>query len=349
MGCGEFQPRLFGNHLVVLQDKNCNANSATLCKGTIHNKLVDKENKQLAPATTTSISSFSFDLVLDDNQNEREVNVPLQDEWIVGEDSDSDESDISSIGMPIEFIRNTPKAVPSSRLLLAASFPSSPSAASLHTMTPAKDGGTPKPERTRLSTWSTSASTFSNAGTTLARARSLTALGHGHLQQKDYPQARLVLNEACQLYESIYGPNHTSVAMALDTYALACPNDDALSPLQRAWQIRSHHLGVWHVDTVDTYNKIAFCHERKGDYPKALATYQEVLRVRKAIWGPHHPSVAITAHALAKIHAQLGHSRESQTYFQMAKEIYTQLGMRYSHKAMASLVQDELEAKGAEF
>ncbi|CAJ1952717.1 unnamed protein product [Cylindrotheca closterium] len=304
------------------------------------------------------------------------------------EDDEDEISEVSSIGTNGEFVTTPNKPVQkATRLLMAASFPTGigGDATSVHTTTTTT---TPLKERTTNSRtmnsssllapssngwWTTTTTTIINSNNNnnnnnnnsnhqgrskLATARQKTELGHALLQKQDYANARTVLLEATQLYESSSScsSNHqndtttatttTSLALALDTYAVACLKSsshiqEGLTALQRAFCIRSHHLGVWHVDTVDTYNKIAGVHWQTGQPEKALQEYQQVFKVRTALLGPQHPSVAITAHALAKVHLQLGNAKESKAHFALAKSIYQQLGMRYDHKSMAKLLRDE--------
>jgi hypothetical protein len=104
-----------------------------------------------------------------------------------------------------------------------------------------------------------------------------------------------------------------SVGRALDAYGLAALRSlktharlrQAKSALDEAFAIRFHQLGVWHVDTVETFNKIASVHLHMGNFREACRAYEEVYLVRKAIFGMKHPSVAISAHSLANVHLKL--------------------------------------------
>jgi len=349
IGSGEFRTRLFGTSVTSLTEP-CNATSILLAKGTLceSNKMPqDKENKTSSREKVCDVASAdtsSFDLVLDDTEydyDEEENSILEYHQSSVAEKSNDDESEISSIGTNGQFDR----PVSSSRLLLVASFPQGYANSSVNT-TPSKQPRSSRATRlTKKASNTCKTSTDNNAfGGKLAAARSLTTLGHTYLQQRDYAQARSVLLQAYQIYESIYDRNHTSVAQALDIYGVACLRSAqwkvGLQALQRSFQIRNHHLGIWHVDTVDTYNKIAGVHWQMGHSNQALAEYQEVLKLRQAIMGPQHPSVAITAHALAKIYTQLSRKEEAQVHFALAKQIYEQMGMRYDHEAMAKLLRD---------
>eukprot|EP00980_Cylindrotheca_fusiformis_P015617 scaffold4481_cov121-Cylindrotheca_fusiformis.AAC.13 len=173
------------------------------------------------------------------------------------------------------------------------------------------------------------------------------SVGQSFLRRQQYPEAIAAFLEACKIYKTIHGPNHLSVAQALDCYGLACMNLKQFVPaekaLKRAFRIRSHHLGVWHVDTVSTFNRIASVHLRMGELETALGEYKEVFKVRRAIFGADHPAVAITAHALANVHGKLGQTRESNMFFALAQRIYRKMGLSHDHRTVAKLLSDQIK------
>jgi tetratricopeptide (TPR) repeat protein len=182
-------------------------------------------------------------------------------------------------------------------------------------------------------------------------ARAALALGQVYIQSNNHLQAMTAFCKAFKICLNLYGPNHLTVAQALDFYGLACMKNQnqyslpllqkAEKGLNRAFQIRFHHLGVWHADTVDTFNKIASVHLRMGQYKRALHEYKEVFKVRRAIFGYQHPSVAVTSHTLANLHFQLGQIGESDTFYALAQRIYKQMGLRQDHQTVARLLRDQ--------
>lgn len=175
------------------------------------------------------------------------------------------------------------------------------------------------------------------------------------------------------IFERKFGPNHLSVGRALDALALAIvrranhektTNHDhnnnnfnsiasgntytvnekdlkyAQRLLEEAFALRVHHLGVWHVDTVDTFNKLASVHLHLGEIREAAKAYQEVFLVRTAIFGEDHPSVAISAHSLANCHYRLGEVRLSLKWYQISLDIYETMGLKYRHPTVAKLLKD---------
>ena len=110
--------------------------------------------------------------------------------------------------------------------------------------------------------------------------------------------------------------------------------------LEQAFAVRVHHLGVWHADTVETYNKLASVQLHLGQVREAAKAYREVFLVRRAIFGPDHPSVAISAHSLANCYYKLRRVQESLKYYQIALTVYETMGLPYRHPTVATLLKD---------
>ena len=175
-------------------------------------------------------------------------------------------------------------------------------------------------------------------------------LGHACLNCHDYQLAMRAFIKAFKIYRVLN--KELACAQALDAYGLACiispksnPRDETLQKaeiaLKIAFQIRCHHLGVWHADTVETYNKLASVNNHMGHFAKAAIQYTEVFKLRRAIFGGIHPSVAVTAHILATVFCKLGKITESKTFFAMAQRIYKQMGLSQGHPTVAKLLRDQ--------
>ena len=183
--------------------------------------------------------------------------------------------------------------------------------------------------------------------------------------------ACVAFETATQIWKEYYGPKHLSVALALDAhgYAMMMKSKkgksgssssssknkkklllyEAKSLLDEAFAIRYKQLGVWHVDTVETYNKIAGIHLLLGNYQDALSHYEEIYLVRKAIFGStNHPSVAITAHTLANVNLKLCRPDDAKKYYDLALQIYNQMNLSSNHPTVAKLLKDRssLERSG---
>ncbi|VEU42769.1 unnamed protein product [Pseudo-nitzschia multistriata] len=186
------------------------------------------------------------------------------------------------------------------------------------------------------------------------------------------------LTIAHEIFEGLYGPHHLAVGRALDALGLAIVRranhekasnrtqekgnsghqptsprnhsntttaiEKELSYAQRlledALALRAHHLGVWHVDTVETYNKLAGVHLHLGQVQAAATAYHEVFLVRRAIFGANHPSVAISAHSLANCYYRLGDVPQSLKWYQTSLNVYETMGLPYRHPTVAKLLKD---------
>jgi hypothetical protein len=179
-------------------------------------------------------------------------------------------------------------------------------------------------------------------------AQAYYSLGHSYLNADECKEAAAAFKLAYQIWKELEEPSHLSVGLGLDAYGLALLRStkttttllQAKSALDEAFSIRFHHLGVWHVDTVETFNKIASVHLHLGNYKDALSAYEEVYLVRKAIFGMDHPSVAISAHALANVHLKLSRHTEARRYYNIALEVYMKMRLSADHPTVASLLRD---------
>lgn len=122
----------------------------------------------------------------------------------------------------------------------------------------------------------------------------------------------------------------------------------ALRLLHDAFWLRKQELGLWHVDTVDTMNRIARVHCLADQWNKARRAYWEVFWVRKAIFGAYHPSVAVAAHDLANAFCRLGKLSDADNFYQLGLEIYDRMGLSASNPAVAKLLRDMKQLKRLE-
>ena len=172
--------------------------------------------------------------------------------------------------------------------------------------------------------------------------------GHASLRAKQYREALESFKSARRIWKAKHGDTHLTVAKASDGIGMAylrSPKtrenlNHARKNLDYAFTIRYHELGPWHVDTVDSYNKIAGVYLHLSQYNAALKAYEQVFLVRKAIFGDDHPSVAVSAHALANVHFHLSEIKESLYYYNVALEIYTQMHLDMNHPTVSRLLRD---------
>ncbi len=180
-------------------------------------------------------------------------------------------------------------------------------------------------------------------------AEAFLSLGHAHMRLGEFHEAMSAFQSCCKISQDLDGPTHLSVGRALDAFGLAalrCKQGgasyliQAKAALEEAFAIRFHSLGVWHVDTVETFNKIASVYLHLGRLEEAREAYKEVYLVRKAIYGANHPSVAISAHGLANVYLKLKKYEESLRFFQVAITVYQNMRLPKNHPTVTRLLND---------
>eukprot|EP00536_Pseudo-nitzschia_multiseries_P014418 jgi/Psemu1/38580/gm1.38580_g len=211
----------------------------------------------------------------------------------------------------------------------------------------------------------------SNSNSKCIKVESLFSSGKKTARAKhQYDLAVENLTIAHGMFERHFGSKHLAVGRALDALALAVvrrANHErktartadlpslreeflrAQTLLEQAFELRVHHLGIWHVDTVETFNKLAGVMLRLGAVRAAANAYREVYEVRYAIYGPGHPSVAIAAHALANCCYWLGlrvdsecerQRKDALKWYGVALEVYEAMGLPYRHPTVGKLLAD---------
>src|SRR6266540_2442397 len=95
--------------------------------------------------------------------------------------------------------------------------------------------------------------------------------------------------------------------------------DEALSPFERALEIRERRLGPDHPDVSQAINSLATLHYYKGEYTKAEPLYQRALAIREKSLGPGHPDVASSLNNLASLYWSLGDYAKAEPLYQRAK------------------------------
>ena len=183
-------------------------------------------------------------------------------------------------------------------------------------------------------------------------AEALIQLGQAYMLAREYAQAVIAFQSACRIWKQLERSDEDRLRFcrAVDAIGMAwarvSQDDDpdhcnkAMTALEEAFAIRYDLLGPWHVDTVETLNKMASVHLHLREYTEACNAYWEVFWVRKAIFGPDHPSVAIAAHALGNVFVKLAATEDAANFFQIAVEIYDKMHLPNKHPAVARLMRD---------
>lgn len=183
-------------------------------------------------------------------------------------------------------------------------------------------------------------------------AEALVQLGQAYMLAREYAQAVIAFQSACCIWKELEQSEEDQLAFArvVDAVGMAWARvtheedkdhcHKAMTALEEAFHIRYELLGPWHVDTVETLNKMASVHLHLREYEEACNAYWEVFWVRKAIFGPDHPSVAIAAHSLGNVFVKLAATEDAAKFFQIAVEIYEKMQLPNKHPAVARLMRD---------
>jgi tetratricopeptide (TPR) repeat protein len=149
-------------------------------------------------------------------------------------------------------------------------------------------------------------------------AESFSNLGIAQMNGKD-------VDAACRSFTTaaaIFGQSHLGAAKNYNLLGRAACQanrlDLAMESLEISFTLRLQVLGPLHVDTVDTFNNIAGVYYKQHNNLEAARCYREVLTLRQAIFGAQHPSVAVTARALARTCVRLGLKEEAQGLYSLA-------------------------------
>jgi hypothetical protein len=113
---------------------------------------------------------------------------------------------------------------------------------------------------------------------------------------------------AVQLLQERHGESHLAVGRAMHLLGSAFFLDGqlpmAVDATRKAFDIRKEILGALHTDTVDTFSNLAMVYLRMDRLVEAARIFNEVLKIRKVIYDPHHPSVAFPSRSLGCVYAK---------------------------------------------
>ena len=181
-------------------------------------------------------------------------------------------------------------------------------------------------------------------------AHAYICLGNSCMNLHKYVDAQQAFQSAYRIFR--HRNKVLGVALAMERMGVATSLDaynakDGRAALQRAYtvlleafRIRQEQLGSHHVDTVDCLNQIAKVHVQANDLVEAQRCYWQVFWVRKAIFGAHHPSIAVAAHDLANVFYKRGSKDDANNFYQIALEVYDNMELPNENPAVARLLKD---------
>jgi tetratricopeptide (TPR) repeat protein len=110
--------------------------------------------------------------------------------------------------------------------------------------------------------------------------------------------------------------------------------------LYEAWKHRSVELGPYHIDTVDTLQHLAQHYVVIEQPQRALELFSKVVSIRRSMFGPDHPSIAVLAHCLGNAQLQSHNTPAAEEWYGVALEIYNLLQLPNHNPAVRRLLDD---------
>jgi len=196
----------------------------------------------------------------------------------------------------------------------------------------------------------------------LPTAQLYLQLGLAQQQAHDFPAAISSFFQSAALYRHFHKP--VALATVLDHAAvsyLQAKEQGGASAIHRyhkverfhqcldeALVLRKEHLGAWHVDTVHTLQNLAKLLLLTGHAARAAVLYVEVVHLRRAILGPHHPSTAVSAHCLGNAYVQCHDTVAAELWYDTALQIYNHMQLPNDNPAVHKLLKDRKQLERVE-
>ncbi len=147
----------------------------------------------------------------------------------------------------------------------------------------------------------------------------LSVQARTHEIQREYPDAELLLRQALNLREEVYGPNHTAVASTLNRlgflYWTMRRYRDAEPLYERALAINEAEFGSDHLEIVEGLNRLAGLYRTQGRYGEAEPLFARALSISEAEVGPEASEVYLGLENLAGLYRSQGRSDEAEPLY----------------------------------
>ena len=129
------------------------------------------------------------------------------------------------------------------------------------------------------------------------------------IKQRMYPDALSVTEEALQVAEDTFGPDHPKVAISLNNLAelyVIKGSYAEIEPLyKRSLKINEEALGEDHPDVAISLNNLAELYYNQGRYKETEPLYKRALKILEDTLGSDHPEVAITRERMKALYKKL--------------------------------------------
>jgi len=97
--------------------------------------------------------------------------------------------------------------------------------------------------------------------------------------------------------------------------------EEAVGVGQQALELAERSFGPEHPDVATSLNRLAGLYRVQGRYGEAAPLYQRALAIRETALGPEHPNVADTLENLAGLYRELGRAEEAAALAERARLI----------------------------
>jgi tetratricopeptide (TPR) repeat protein/predicted Ser/Thr protein kinase len=188
---------------------------------------------------------------------------------------------------------------------------------------------------------------------TVHEAHVLERLGAVLRNKAEYQEALPHHMRAVELYETLLGPEHPFVGVAVMTlgnaYSQVGDFRAALNCKYRALAILENAHGPEHSDIGAIHNNIAVELDNLGDYEAALASYQRALAIFEGAFGREHPHVALALNNVGVLLCKRGECEEALKLHRRALAINeAELGPEHPSVGMTHMrIANALHALGA--
>ena len=156
-------------------------------------------------------------------------------------------------------------------------------------------------------------------------AHLLNRAGRYLLEQAQYTQAQLLLDQARSLYEQVLQEDYTETAVTLHNLAILYQNqgryEEADIHYRRALDIREKRLDPDHPDTASSLNGMGKLYRNQGKYDDAERLLRRALDIREKRLGPNHPDTATSLNDLGRLYYRQGKYAEAEPLLQRALDI----------------------------
>ena len=150
-------------------------------------------------------------------------------------------------------------------------------------------------------------------------------------RQGDLAAAIELYTEALDVFEGALGPEHPSVAQALDNLGVALfsagRHDEALTRFMRAQVLVEERLGPEHHEVAKILIHVVMVYEALGAFDDAYPRARRAARITAAALGDDHGEVGHALATLARVEAAREHYAEALEPARRALEIYEHVGV----------------------